>query len=87
MRLTSGEPRGYESVTAEDNRAVRKFCPRCGTPLFGERSGAPGFVAVLAGSLDDPSMFQPTTAGWVSAAQPWTHIDPRLQAFDRNVGD
>ena len=78
LHISRGEPRGYESVTAGGNRAVRKFCPRCGTPTLGQRFGAPGFVAVLAGSLDDPSMFHPTTAGWVSAAQPWTHIDPRL---------
>lgn len=87
VKLTSGEPAGYESVTAEGNHAVRKFCPRCGTPLFGERSGAPDFIVVLAGSLDDPKVFQPTTAGWVSAAPPWTHVDPGLQTFDRNVGD
>lgn len=87
LRVSKGEPRSYESESAKGNRAVRKFCPRRGTPLFGERSGAPGLTVVMAGSLDDPSVFNPTTVGWVSAAPPWAHIDSRLQAFDRNVGD
>lgn len=87
LRIIKGTPQGYESDSAKGNRAVRKFCPRCGTPLFGERSGAPGFAVVMAGSLDDSNLFKPTTIGWVSSAPGWAHIDPSLRAFDRNVGE
>lgn len=87
LRVVQGEPRAYESPTAAGNRARRFFCPRCGTPLFGDKTSAPDFVAVMAGTLDDPSRFRPTLVSWTDTAPPWAHLDPRLERFPRNAGD
>ncbi len=85
VTLLRGEPQRYESSTAKGNLAVRRFCPRCGTPLFGEKSSPVGMVAVMTGSLDDTSAFRPSTVGWITTASAWAHLDPRLRRFDRDV--
>jgi hypothetical protein len=37
-----------------------------------ESSGMPAIIAVMAGSLDDPSRFNPGVDIYTSSAQPWT---------------
>jgi hypothetical protein len=32
-----------------------------------------------AGSLDDPSMYRPMMDVFTSSAQPWDHMDPKVQ--------
>lgn len=86
VKITQGEVTHYECATAKGGRSTRQFCPRCGTPLFGDKSSNPGLIVIMAGSLDDPGVFKPTTVGWVSTAQAWAHIDPELKPFDRDVG-
>src|SRR6266513_150545 len=39
------------------------------------------WVGVLAGSLDDPSWFQPQMDIFVSDAQPWDQMDPAIPKF------
>jgi len=38
-------------------------------------------VGVLAGTLDDPSWFQPQMDIFVSDAQPWDQMDPAIPKF------
>src|SRR5262245_28916780 len=78
VRITKGSPRTYRSKSARGNDVGRLFCGQCGTPLFSESKGQPQFLAVKAGSLDDPTAFKPIANIWVSSAPPWAHIDPDL---------
>ncbi len=41
----------------------------------------PGMTGVMAGSLDDPSLFKPTMDIFTDSAQPWDHMDPDLPKF------
>jgi hypothetical protein len=61
----------------------RAFCPICGSPVYMTLAGMPEFFLVRAGSLDDPSRYQPQLVTWTAAGQPWDHIDPALPAFER----
>ena len=81
--FVSGTPRYYAVIGDSGNTVRRGFCPDCGSPLVADSSGRPGFLAIQAGSLDDPTLFHPTHHVYASSAQPWDHIDPRLSAFAR----
>lgn len=87
LRIISGEVRSFEVSLAEGRRSVRQFCQRCGTPLFGWKSRAPQIVAVMAGAMDDPTVFKPMSVGWTSSAPPWAHLDPSLRKFPRNADE
>jgi hypothetical protein len=58
----------YSSETLE-----RGFCRRCGSTVFSRRKSA-GVMGLTAGTLDDPSLFQPDMHFWTSAKQPWLKI-------------
>jgi len=83
VAVTQGSPRVYWGRSALDNRVGRHFCADCGTPLFGETEANPALLAIKVGSLDDPSLFKPAANVWVSAAQPWHHIDQALPWFTK----
>jgi len=57
------------------------FCPQCGTPLYASSSARPDFIGIRAGSLDDPSWFQPSADVWTDSAQPWDVMDPGVVKF------
>jgi len=79
--FVKGKPR-YYAVTGDSGNTVRRgFCPDCGSPLVAHSSGRPGFLAIQAASLDDPTLFHPTHHVYASSAQPWDHIAPGLPAF------
>ena len=80
VRLT-GTPRFYEVKTDSGGINRRGFCPTCGSPVVGTTSGAPGMTTVSAGSLDDPSLFEPQFVCFRSRGHAWDFIDPALPAF------
>ena len=80
----TGTPEVWWSVSDSGTKVAREFCGTCGTPLWSHNSGNPEVLALRAGSLDDPSVFQSAGSIWVSAAQPWHRIDRTLPQWDGN---
>ncbi len=76
FRLVGEQPTYYELASASGNTATRAFCGRCGSPLFAFSSARADFVGVRAGSLDDPTWFQPTADVWIASSQPWDLVHP-----------
>jgi hypothetical protein len=64
------------------NRVTRRFCPQCGTQLFSDSSGRPGFTVVRLGTLDDPSSVAPSANIWAARAPAWACLDPKLERFE-----
>jgi hypothetical protein len=56
----------------------RRFCTRCGTPVFSEAEERPMVVFVRAGTLYDPDLSPPTATIWTKSAPAWACIDPEL---------
>ncbi len=54
-----GGPARYVSLGGSGQQTQRNFCPDCGSLLYGTPTIAPEMVIVYAGSLDDPSAFDP----------------------------
>ena len=58
--------------TAESGNALTfHFCPTCGSTVYWEGEGFPGYVAVAIGSFADPSFPAPTIAVWEESRHPW----------------
>jgi hypothetical protein len=57
-----GEIRAFTCVGGSGVETTRNFCAVCGSLLFGLPGHAPDIVTIYAGTLDDPSRFQPTFA-------------------------
>jgi hypothetical protein len=80
----TGNYKEFITIAASGNKMHRAFCPECGSPLFAKNSGFPEVRPILAVTLDDPSDYQPEKDIWVSDAQPWDVMDPKLPKFEGN---
>ena len=71
----------YYDITGDSGSIVsRGFCPHCGSRLF-SKPPIPEFMGIMAGSLDDPSWFQPEADLYTASAQPWDYLNPDLPKF------
>ncbi|NJM69286.1 MAG: GFA family protein [Scytonema sp. RU_4_4] len=78
----TGDVKYYDVIGDSGNFVGRGFCPNCGSRLF-SKPPIPGLMGIMAGSLDDPSWFQPTMDLYAVSAQPWVHMNPDLPKFDK----
>jgi hypothetical protein len=73
----------YYNVTGDSGGIVsRGFCPNCGSRLF-SKPPIPELMGIMAGSLDDPSQFQPMRDFYTVSAQQWDYMNPDLPKFDK----
>jgi hypothetical protein len=79
----TGPAARWSSYSAGGVEKRHGFCPTCGSPVFLTFPANPGHTAVLAGSLDDPSRFQPGFVTWGSTGPAWDRLDPTLTVFDK----
>src|SRR5262249_10238494 len=63
--------------TAESGNALTfHFCPTCGSTVYWEGEGFPGYVAVAIGNFADPNFPAPTIAVWEESRHPWLSLPP-----------
>ena len=60
----------------------RRFCAKCGTPVFSEAEQRPHQIFVRAGTLDDPNLAAPAATIWTKSAPVWACFDPKLPQFE-----
>ena len=60
----------------------RRFCSRCGTPLFSEAEQRPHDIIVRVGALDDVEIGKPRAIIWAKEAPSWACFDPDLPPHD-----
>jgi hypothetical protein len=60
----------------------RRFCPKCGTPLFSEAEARPHLIFVRVGTFDDPNLATPAMTIWTSSAPNWACIDDTLPSVE-----
>jgi hypothetical protein len=62
---------------AESGNALTfHFCPTCGSTVYWEGEGFPGYVAVAIGSFANPNFPPPTIAVWEESRHPWVSLPP-----------
>lgn len=79
----SGNVKFYDSKADNGNTVSRGFCTNCGGRVTSKSSGVPDLAIILAGTLDDPSLFKPQMDVYTSSAQPWDHMDAALPKFPK----
>ena len=63
--------------TAESGNALTyHFCPICGSTVYWENMGFPGYVNVAIGNFADPSFPAPNMAVWEESRHPWISLPP-----------
>ena len=75
--LTAGRPVEYQS----SHKAIRSFCPTCGTPLTFRYIKAAAWIDVTLSSLDDPAALPPRYHTWTSSQMPWLQIRDDLPRY------
>lgn len=71
----------YYDVIGDSGRVVgRGFCSNCGSRVL-SKPPMSEFLGIMAGSLDDPSEFQPGIDLYTDSAQPWDYMNPELSKF------
>ena len=70
--------------TAESGNALTfHFCPTCGSTVYWEGEGFPGYVAVAIGNFADPNFPAPSIAVWEETRHPWVSLPGRHAAQTR----
>ena len=78
LRVIRGEAKSYRRAADSGAIATREFCGQCGAPLFAWSSSRPQFVGIRAGSLNDPSWFEPERSVYAEDAQPWDVVEANV---------
>lgn len=79
----TGQTSEFVSTAASGNQVTRRFCPACGTHLFADSSGRPGFTVVRLGTLDEPSSVRPSASIWCASAPAWACVDTRIERVEK----
>lgn len=79
----SGTTTDFTSIADSGNRMHRRFCPKCGTPLFSEAEARPHLIFVRVGSFDDPEQASPVMTIWTASAPSWACINADLPRVEQ----
>jgi len=52
------------------------FCPTCGSTVYWENEGFPGYVTIAIGNFADPNFPAPNIAVWEESRHPWVALPP-----------
>ena len=83
VTVTAGQAQEWTKQGDSGRRITRSFCGICGTPLFIALEMLPDMLGIMAGSLDDPSLFRPGVEIWLSSAPPWHRPAPEVPHFEK----
>jgi hypothetical protein len=78
----TGNTSSYATVGMSKGKAIRHFCPVCGSLLFGLPESVPHMVSLYVGSLDDPSVFSPRIIVFASQRHEWDRLAAALPEFE-----
>jgi len=80
--VIEGELTDYVSRADSGNVMHRRFCPKCGTPMFTASEARPDRIGIRAGALDDPELAKPARVIWTKSAPSWAQWDKTVPQFE-----
>ncbi len=75
----TGEMKFYDQKADSGNIVSRGFCPECGSPVMNKTTSYPDNLIFNVATLEDPDIFDPTTAVFSEFSQSWDYINPKLR--------
>jgi hypothetical protein len=80
----AGRATEYTRSADSGNALTFRFCPVCGSTVYWEGEGFPGFVAIAIGTFADPAFPAPTLSMCENARQRWVVVasDPAVTHKD-----
>lgn len=76
----AGKSTTWTRTAQSGNVLTFHFCPTCGSTVYWEGTGFPGYVAVAIGSFADPHFPAPTIAVWEESRHLWVSLPPGTPA-------
>jgi hypothetical protein len=70
----SGEAATWRRAAESGNALTFHFCPTCGSTVYWEGAGFPGYVAVAIGNFADPDFPAPTIEVWTESCHSWVKL-------------
>ena len=78
----TGKVSSYSHTADSGNKMTKRFCPDCGTLLFGNSSGRQNSVSIRAGTIDQFDLIKPQMNVFVAKKIKSTPIDDSLPCSD-----
>ena len=79
----SGEISSYSHISDSGSTMTKRFCPNCGSLLFGSNSAKPNVVSIRAGTVDQLALIKPQINLFMDKKVPSTSIDQNLKQASR----
>jgi hypothetical protein len=73
-----GKSTAWRRTAESGNVLTFHFCPTCGSTVYWEGQGFPGYVAVAIGAFADQHFPPPTIAVWEESRHPWVTLPPDM---------
>jgi hypothetical protein len=71
----TGTAKAWSRPADSGNVLTFHFCPECGSTLYWDGGGFPGFIAVAIGNFADPAFPPPRVEVWEQSRHPWVAIN------------
>ena len=78
----TGKVSSYSQTADSGNKMTKRFCPDCGTLLFGNSSGRQNSVSIRAGTIDQFNLIKPQMNVFVAKKIKSTPINDSLPCSD-----
>ena len=79
----SGEVSSYSHISDSGSTMTKRFCPNCGSLLFGSNTAKPNVVSIRAGTVDQLALIKPQINLFMDKKVPSTSIDENLKQASR----
>lgn len=84
LKMQGTEPAAFNDTGESGQGVRRRFCSKCGSPIFSEVEVTPTMDWVKAGTLDDTSWLEPQVNIWCDSAQSWVQMSEAIPRVPRN---
>ena len=74
----TGKSTAWTRMAESGNALTFHFCPTCGSTVYWEGQGFPGYVAVAIGTFADPNFPGPTISVWEDSRHLWVTLPPDM---------
>ena len=80
----TGETAVFDDIRSSEKWVLRRYCPRCGSPLSAEPDLTSELFMIKAETLDSNEWFRPVWELLIGRRRPWVSPVPGAKQFEGN---